>query len=59
MFVCTVTDQYLPNFNYYQFRLKVIENKRIVTRDISPVSIVRTETYIYPDIEIACVDPEN
>jgi len=39
--------------------MNILENLEIVTRDVEKVSLVRTESYIWPDLLISCVDPEN
>jgi len=39
--------------------MNILENLELVTRDVEKVSLVRTESYIWPDLLISCVDPEN
>lgn len=58
IFVCAVTDIYLPSINFYQFKVKVSANEMILTKSINDVSIVRTELYIWPTLVTACIDPE-
>lgn len=59
VFVCFVTDKYLPTPNMYQFKLTISQNLPIVTSSVASVSIVRSETHIWSNILNACVDPES
>lgn len=59
VFVCAVTDEFLPTINIYQFILPVAVNTQVKTTPIAPQTVRRSDYHIWAELQTACIDPEN